>query len=797
MPGEAIPELELEIAHILFIDTVGFSKLLMDEQRKLLADLNGLVRGTETFRQGETKGSLVRLPTGDGMALVFAHDPEAPVRCAMEIDRAARARPGLPLRMGIHSGPVSRVVDVNDHVNITGSGINTAQRVMNCGDARHILLSKRAADDLAQYSQWHPFFHDLGECEVKHGVKIPIINFFNGEIGNPELPVCRKNEMEASRSREASVRASRRRKRLETGGVIVGLAAILIAGFVAYEFGTRRLPGIPEKSIAVLPFANLTNDAENGYLADGIMDEILTDLSRVSSLKVISRTSSMQFRSDVPRNLREIANSLGVAHILEGTIQRVEGRLRVSAQLIDARSDAHIWAQHFDMEVSNIFDIESQVAETIVSQLKSKISPEEKAAIEARSTEDWEAHQLFVRSKDVLAASVYTRGRENREQAIRLLEQAVGRDPSYFLAFCQLARVHSELYLLGMDHTPRRLALADEALHKAAALKPDGGETHLAAGIRAYCSLDYHKARSELDLALQRLPNQPLIFEFRGFLNRRQSRWAEASEDLKSALDLDPLNFYFLQQVSQSDEKLRRFDDMAEMMRRALALAPHDPGARMHLACAPFYSRADTKPLRETLDSIITEDPQMASSVAVDCVHLGLCERDFVAANRAVGLIGEDGGTEESFSFPRSWYAGLVARSGGDTEAARKAFTQARLEMANILKDQPDYPEALSVIGLIDAGLGDAEHARAEASRAVELLPVGRDAINGALAIQYLAIALAWVGEKDESLQDLALVAKIPSDVNYGQLKLHPFWDPLRGDPRFEAIVASLQPKKP
>ncbi len=796
MPGDATPELELEVAHILFIDTVGFSKLLMQEQRQLLGNLNALVRATKTFRNEEDHGRLIRLPTGDGMALVFAQDPEAPIRCAVEIDEAVRSRDGLALRMGIHSGPVSRVVDVNDRVNVTGAGINTAQRVMNCGDAGHILLTKRAADDLGEYPRWHSLLHDLGECEVKHGVKLGVINLCGDGVGNPELPACFKRELRESMQRETASRSLRRRKRVAFTAAFIVI--ILLAGAAAFWFGVTHVPTrISSKSIAVLPFANLTNDAQNGFLADGIMDEILTDLSRVGSLKVISRTSSMQFRSDVPRNLREIAASLGVAHILEGTIQRVEGHLRVSAQLIDARSDAHIWAQHFDMEVSNIFDIESQVAETIVSQLKSKISPEEKAAIEARSTGDWEAHQLFVRSKDVLAASVYTRGRENREQAIRLLEQAVGRDPSFYLAFCQLARVHSELYLLGMDHTPQRLALADEALQKASALKPGGGEIHLATAIRAYCSLDYRKARSELDLALQRLPNEPLIFEFRGFLNRRQSQWAEASEDLKSALDLDPLNFYFLQQVSQSDEKLRRFDDMAEMMRRALALAPHDPGARMHLACAPLYSRADTKPLRETLDSIITEDPELASSVAVDSVHLSLCERDFVAANRAVGLIGEEGGTEESFSFPRSWYAGLVARSAGDYEAARKAFTQARQEMTGVLKDQPDYPEALSVIGLIDAGLGDAEHARIEATRAVELLPVGRDAINGALAIEYLAITLAWVGDKDESLKDLALVAKIPSDVNYGQLKLHPFWDPLRGDPRFEAIVSSLQLKKP
>ncbi len=800
MSGEAIPEPELEIAHILFIDTVGFSKLLIHEQRQLLADLNSLVRGTEMFRKSEAKGSLVRLPTGDGMALVFADDPEAPVRCAMEIERVVRGSSWLPLRMGVHSGPVSRVVDVNDHVNITGAGINTAQRVMNCGDAGHILLSRRAADDLAQYPRWHPFFHDLGECEVKHGVKIPIINFCNGEIGNPELPACLKNELQARLSREASARSNRRRRHIETAGVIVGLAAILIAGFVAFQFGTRRPPPpsrIPSKSIAVLPFENLTDDPKNSNLADGIMDEILTDLSRISDLKVISRTSSMQYKSDTRRNLREIAASLGVAHILEGTIQRVAGQIRVSAQLIDARTDAHIWANHFDRDVSNIFDLESALAETIAAQLKSKLSPEEKASIEQRPTDDLEAHELYVQSKNVLAASVYTRGRENREEALRLLDRALARDPSFLRALCQAVRVHSELYLFGMDHTPARLAKADEMLARAIRLKPDAGETHLASAIRAYCSLDYKRARTELDLALKLLPNESLAWEFRGFLNRRQGHWPEADEDLKQALELDPLNFYYLQQVSQSDEKLRRFDHMADMIRRALAVVPNDPGARIHLAEADFFARADLKPLQKTLDAIIRETPEMAPPVAVNLVHLALCQRDFVAARRAVDLIIAEGSTEESFAFPRGWYAGLVARVQGDKAAATAAFAEARREVAAIVKDQPDYAEALTVLGLIDAGLGNRDNAIAECRRGVDLLPVSRDAINGALAIQYLAIALAWVGDKDESLKELAVVAKIPSDVNYGQLKLHPFWDPLRGDPRFDAIVSSLQPQKP
>ena len=794
MSGDGISEPELEIAHILFIDTVGFSKLLIDEQRKLLADLNSLVRGTDSFRQSEARGSLVRLPTGDGMALVFADDPEAPVRCAMEINQATRGNAGLPLRMGIHSGPVSRVTDVNDRANVTGAGINTAQRVMNCGDAGHILLSKRAAEDLDPYPRWHSFLHELGDCEVKHGVRLPVINFFNAEVGNADLPQCLEQQRLETRQREVARRRMSRRKILLGGGVLLALAA----GYGAFRLGTHQPPPpstIPTKSIAVLPFENLTNDAQNTNLADGIMDEILTDLSRISDLKVISRTSSMQYRGNVGRNLKEIAASLGVARILEGTIQRVEGKVRISAQLIDAASDAHIWAKHYDMEVSDIFDVEITLAEAIATQLQATLSPEEKASIEQPPTNDLEAHELYVQSKDVLAASVYTRGRENREEALRLLEKALGRDPNFLLALCQCVRVHSELYLLGMDHTPQRLAMADAALAKAIKVKPDAGETKLARAIRAYCSLDYLTARAELNAALERLPNEPTVFEFRGFLNRRQGRWREAEADLNQALSLDPLNFYYLQQVSQSDEKLRRFDHMTEMMRRALALIPRDPGARIHLAEAEFFARGDVQPLQQTLDQIVKEDAQMAPAVAVNLVHLSLCRRDFPAARRALELMPATGGTEESFAFPHAWYAALVARTAGDSAEAKSAFVEARGQVEKILEAQPDYPEALALLGLIDAGLDERERALTEARRAVELLPVSRDAINGALAIQYLAVVCAWVGERKEALDQLEVVAGIPSDVNYGQLKLHPFWDPLRGDPRFERIVDSLRPK--
>ena len=554
MSAEAKSDLELEIAHILFIDSVGYSKLVLTEQRRVLETLTQIVRGTRNFQAAESAGKLVCLPTGDGMALVFADDGAAPVRCAMEISRATHGNAGLPLRMGIHSGPVSRVIDVNGRVNIAGAGINKAQRVMDCADAGHILLSKRTADDLAESGQWLPFLHDLGECEVKHGALLGLINFFGDDIGNPELPHwCKK-------AREARRRAWR--GRLLFGGIV--LFAVMALG-LAYLMLQRTHPGaflgksaaaIREKSIAVLPFANLSDDKQNAYLADGIVDEILSDLAKVADLKVIGRTSVMQYSSGGQLNLRNVAAELGVVDILVGSVQRIGPQLRVNAQLIDAMTGAQIWAQRYDRGLADIFSVESELAEAIVGQLRSKLSSEEKAAIGSQPTSDLEAFELYTKARNLLATSTVTQGEEKRLQAVQLLEQAIARDSAFLRAYCALVRVDSELYLLGMDHTPARLRMADTALQNAVRLQPNAGETHLASAFLRYCQLDYDGARQELTWARHALPNEPLVFELAGYMDRRQGRWQDSEHNLRHALELDPRNFYFLQQMLESYEGL-------------------------------------------------------------------------------------------------------------------------------------------------------------------------------------------------------------------------------------------------
>src|SRR5437667_8138954 len=393
-PTEPAPDLQLEIAHLLLIDVVGYSKLLVNEQIELLQELKQIVRSTESFRKAEARGELIRVPTGDGMALVFFHSPEEPARCALEISRALQNHPSIQLRMGIHSGPVSRVTDVNEKTNIAGSGINVAQRVMDCGDAEHILLSAHVAEDLCQYRHWQPCLHDLGECEVKYGLRLHLFNLYKDGLGNPQVP----EKLRRGRRRPASavsvrpITAPRLPRVVLMTAFLVSAVALVISSLIflnrapptTVSRALSTLAAIPEKSIAVLPFENLSNEKQNAYFADGVQDEILTGLSRVADLKVISRTSVIQSKAGPTRNLREIATDLGVAHVLEGTVQRAGSRVRVSAQLIDARSDTHLWAEHYDRDIADVFAIESEVAGMIVAQLQAKISPNEKAAIEQK-----------------------------------------------------------------------------------------------------------------------------------------------------------------------------------------------------------------------------------------------------------------------------------------------------------------------------------------------------------------------------------------------------------------------------
>jgi TolB-like protein/Tfp pilus assembly protein PilF len=808
MSVEPNSDLRLEIGYLLLIDVVGYSKLLVNEQVELLRELNQIVRSTPSFRNAEANGKLIRLPTGDGMALVFFHSPEEPAQCALEIHAASKSHPHLQLRMGVHSGPVNQITDVNDRSNVAGTGINVAQRVMDCGDAGHILLSKHVADDLAQYRHWQPYLHDLGEWEVKHGLRLNLVNLYKDGLGNPAIPEKLKGGQRWKKGGTPvrPVRPLRWLKFALVAALVLAALALTSTFLISFHrasstaetsFGSPATVAVPEKSIAVLPFENLSDDKQNAYFADGVQDEILTDLAKVADLKVISRTSVLQYKNSAQRNLREIGKVLGVAHILEGTVQRSGGRVRVSAQLIDARTDHHLWAERYDRELADVFAIESELAKQIVSQLKSKLSPQEKAAIEQKPTGDLAAHDLYIRAKTLIATAVFsTPQQESLSEAVRLLNQAIEHDPAFALAYYQLAQAHDLLYFGGTDHTPARLAMAEAAIQSLSRLRPNSGEAHLAVAKHLYWGYhDYDNARKELILAKETLPNDPLPFQILGFIDRRQGRWAESTKNLERAVELDPQNRGVLQQLANSYVCLRDYADAERVLDRAIALAPKDSNMRSFRAATELDWHADTRPLISTIRVIVAEDSREAENIAQLWLQVSLCDRDFDGARRALAALPIAGCYDDTVPFPRAWCEGLVAQMRGDARAAGAAFTSARTEAVKLVAQQPGYAEALCVLGMADAALGHKEDAIREGRRAVELLPVTKDAIIGAQLVRNLAIIYAWTGEKDLAFEQLTIAAQIPGYLSYGQLRLHPYFDSLRGDPRFEKIVASLAPK--
>jgi TolB-like protein/Tfp pilus assembly protein PilF len=793
MPSEQSSDVKFEIGHVLFIDIVGYSKLLINEQSDQLQKLKQIVRGTEQFRLVEAEGKLLRLPTGDGGALVFRTSPEAPVLCAMEISKALKSHPELHVRMGIHSGPVNEITDLNEQANIAGAGINIAQRVMNCGDAGHILLSRHVTEDLEQYPRWRAYLHELGECELKHGKRLGVVNLYADHVGNPQLP----KKFQALKKHRAHVRWA------EVAVALLVLAAIIAAFVLLPRRPARSALAIVEKSIAVLPFENLSEEKANAFFTDGVQDEILTNLAKIADLKVISRTSVMQYKSGAPRNLREIGQQLGVAHVVEGSVQRAANKVRVSAQLIDARNDTHLWAQTYDRDLADVFAIQSEIAKAIADQLQAKLSPNEKKAIEQPPTTDLAAFDLYSRAKSLLVTAGFSgTNQPDLLKAIELLDEAVKRDPSFFDAYCQLAYAHEYLYgYKGSDHTPARLALAEAALQAAIRLRPDAPETHLARAQYLYYGLrDYAGALAELEIARRALPNDPRLFELTGYILHRRGQQEEGLQNLQRAVELDPRNLYTLQQIALSYQRLQRYAESIAALDRALAIVPENAETRADRGVVYLFWKADTRPLHQTIDAILAQGPDAIVRAGVIWFVCALAERDPAAAERALVALGDNPSLHEgAIILSHSFGEGLLARMNKDEARARTAFEAARTQQEKIVQAQPDYGPALCVLGLIDAALGRKDVALDEGRRAIALTPLEKDVVNGSYVIQYFAVTAAWAGEKELALQQLEARVRAPVSagmLSYGLLKLLPVWDPLRGDPRFEKIVASLAPKQ-
>ena len=569
------------------------------------------------------------------------------------------------------------------------------------------------------------------------------------------------------------------------------LAASLVAlaaasGWIVWKSEMIRHP--VTAGIAVLPFENLSEQKEQTAFADGVQDDILTKLAKIADLKVISRTSVMEYRGK--RNVRQIGNELRVSHVLEGSVRRTGTHLHLNAQLIDTRTDTHVWVEQYDRDLNDVFAIQSEIAQKVANQLHAKITPAEKVAIESKPTGDLVAFDLYSRAKVA----------DSFMQAVDLLNRAVARDPSFLDAYCQLAFAHDQLYFEGIDHTPARLAMAKDAIDSAFRLKPDSGEAHFAQAVHVYRGYgDYDGALAELEVARQTLPNNARIFQMMGFIQRRQGHWEDSRRNLERAAELDPRDLETLEDLSSDYARFRRYAEAKGWLTRALAVAePDDILMKLALPEWELDVNADTRPLHQAIDSLRATNPAaVRSATAENWLFCALAERDGAAATQALSALGDkEIRIVDQVQFNRAFVEGLIARMTNDEQKAQSAFTAAHAEQEKIVAAQPDFGPSWCVLGMIDAGLGRKEEALREGRRALELLPVEKDALVGQYLVRYFAVIAAWVGEKDLACEQVAIAVRPPSNVRYGELKLMPWWDPLRGDPRFEKIVASLAPKR-
>jgi TolB-like protein/Flp pilus assembly protein TadD len=551
--------------------------------------------------------------------------------------------------------------------------------------------------------------------------------------------------------------------------------------------------------IAVLPFENLDEQKENVAFVDGLQDDILTKLAKIGDLKVISRTSVMEYRGK--RNLRQIGNDLRVSHVLEGSVRRAGTHLRLNAQLIDTRTDTHVWAEQYDHDLNDVFAVQSEIAEKVAKQLHAKVSASERASIEERPTHDLVAYEFYARAVSLIYnaqvpdESLGLDTEKSLSEAVDLLNKAVARDPNFFLAYCQLAFAHD---LVG--NTPEHLALAQSAIDSAFRLRPDSGEAHLALGWHLYWGyLDYDRARAELARAQQSLPNNPRVYELAGSMDRSQRRWTDAIHNLERACELDPRNFPYLVNLGSTYLVLHDYDQHAKIMDRIVALLPERRRERIFRASVEVYRRADTGPWRAEIEKILTheagseKDPVMAGQRYT----LALYDRDWDTASSLAPVLSQKNSLEWSFpQLGRDFWVGVVARLKGDETSARAAFMRARAQQQEQIRDHPDDVTLLVDLGLIDAGLGRKEEALSEGRRAMELAPSVKDSGTEPYVKRCFVIICAWTGERELAFGQLEALVKTPGAHTYGNFRLSPLWDPLRGDPRFEKIVASLAPKE-
>jgi TolB-like protein/class 3 adenylate cyclase/cytochrome c-type biogenesis protein CcmH/NrfG len=780
MSAEPKGNLRLEIGHVLFIDIVGYSQLSINEQSKLLGELNDVVRGTEHFRSAEAEGNLVRLPTGDGMALVFYNSPEEPARCALEISQALKAHPELRVRMGIHSGPVNQVADVNERTNIAGAGINIAQRVMDCGDAGHILLSKHVAEDLQHYSELRPHLHEVGQTEVKHREVISIVNLYTPELGNPNPPRLKQAATE--------VRRRRRNAFLLAGSSLVVLVAV--GFFVLPHAAARKI----DKSIAVLPFENLSAEKENAYFADGIQDDILTNLSKIGDLKVISRTSVMSYRGHAP-NIREIAKLLGVSTVLEGSVRREGNRVRVNVQLINANNDEHIWANNYDRDLTDVFAIQTDLAQRIATELQAKLSPSEKATLTQRPTQNGEAYLAFIRGHDLQGAYEDI---EKLKQAEQMYQHAVELDPNFALAYARYSQLESWL-VHTFERTPDRRNKARMLVQRAIQLQPELPEAHLALGFASYyVDSDFDTAAKEFEIAQRGLPNEAESYLALGAIQRRQGKWSESTANLERATSLSPKDVWMYVNLAENYEMLRDFAAADRTIDRALDIDPKSLAAWETKAKLGLEEKGDFAPAEKALTVIdaLPKTPDLLARLTSARINIYLYQRKFAEAVREAESVPD----KFVATFPGALCGkytaiGAAKKALHDEAGAREVFLKAKAFAEKDTAQNPDDAEAHARFAEALAWLNDKDGALAEIKRAAELLPESKDAFGGPEITSTAAEIHAILGDAGGVVEILDGLLNRPSTITVPMLKINPIWDFIRGDPRFQALIDKYSAK--
>jgi serine/threonine-protein kinase len=781
------------------MDLVGYSKLLLDEQRQYHEQLTEIVRSTEQVRHAKGAGKLIQLPVGDGMALVFFDSPEAPVRCAIEISKKLKDYPQLKLRMGIHSGPINEVRDVNDSANVAGAGINLAQRVMDCGDDKHILLSKRVAEDLGHSREWGPYLHDLGECSVKHGVPISLVNFYGDSIGNPELP---KMVGQSQSERTAKAAANRAPMRFRTVYLAI-VAAILVLAVVAVGIWLysrqKSVATVPEeKSIAVLPFENFSPERDNAFFAQGIQDEIITALSRISGLRVISRTSTARY-SSAPENLTVIARQLRVSHVLEGSVQKAGDRVHINVQLIRANDDAHLWAQSYDRELTDIFGVEAEVAKMIADSLQATLSTKEKTSVETKPTTNADAYVFYLRANQISRNPDTLL--QDYKTAEQLYMQAIELDPNFALAHARLASVCAEVFRYYEPTEGWRTKAHSEA-EAALRLQPNLAEGHFALGQCLYwMDQDYDRALEQFEIASRLSPSNADTRRLIAAIERRQGKWQAALEAYERVAKLDPQNPSAARELFYTNSSMRRWPEAAHWVEQMRALAPTSLVAKIQSGYVNFQWKGDTRPLKSMLDEIpVGVDPD--GSVTAARWDVAMLQRDYSAAKK---ILETSSASETSYSLagltPKIFLEGCTYLAQGDNASAQKAFEEARPAFEAAVKEAPESAERHASLGWLYALMGRKSDAIAEGQRAVKLKPESKDAVDGSLLSGYLALIYARVGEKDLAIPLIERLLKTSGAVdsaNYAitvnDLKYRWEWDPLRDDPRFKQLIAETSP---